>query len=65
MATVLCTKLLGFLEFVENFNPVMVFGFIQHLHGIFDDIQLEFNAYKVDIVGDSYIVSRKGFFTNS
>ena len=55
-ATVLCTELFGFSDFVESYNPVYVFGFLQHLHGVFDDALLEFDVYKVGVFGDRYVV---------
>lgn len=57
-ASVLHLDIVGFTNLSSNLTPVEVAQFLHYLYDRFDTIVNRYNLYKVDTVGDAYIVIR-------
>ena len=49
-------NLIGFVEFVAISNPMDVVRLLNAAHGLFDRVITEHDVYKVETIGDSYLV---------
>ena len=57
-ASVLHLDIVGFTSLSANLTPIEVAQFLHYLYDRFDTIVAKYNLYKVDTVGDAYIVIR-------
>jgi class 3 adenylate cyclase len=55
--TIFFSDLVGFLDFVEHSSPLTVMEFLHIVYSRFDAVVGSFDAYKVETIGDSYMVS--------
>ena len=55
----------GFVEFVSTALPMQVIQFLNEAHGQFDVVISPHNVYKVETIGDSYLVRLKTLIYSS
>ncbi|OQV20781.1 Atrial natriuretic peptide receptor 1 [Hypsibius exemplaris] len=56
-ATVFFSDLVGFIDFVDRSSPITVLEFLHLVYSRFDDILTNYDVYKVETIGDSYMVA--------
>lgn len=57
--SVFMSYITGFAEFVDRSQPLIVVNFFNEIFTQFDAILSGFNVYKVETIGDSYMVSKR------
>ena len=55
-ASVSFTDIVGFADFITRIPPFEVVNFLTKAHGLFDGVILNYDAYKVESIGDCYLV---------
>ena len=62
--TVLVAEMTGYAESIKTLRSSRhLMAFLQHFHGVIDEILRDFDAYKVDALGDVVIVCTVKKFT--
>ena len=54
--TVLFTDIKGFTVFSQSVTPAELVAFLNNMYSAFDEILMDWGAYKVEILGDAYFV---------
>jgi class 3 adenylate cyclase len=54
--TVLFTDIKGFTNFSRSITPRKLVEFLNNMYSAFDDVLMDWEAYKVEILGDAYFV---------
>ena len=54
--TVLFTDIKGFTNFSKSITPIQLVKFLNNMYSAFDDVLMDWEAYKVEILGDAYFV---------
>lgn len=54
--TVLFTDIKGFTNFSKSITPIELVKFLNNMYSAFDDVLIDWEAYKVEILGDAYFV---------
>merc|ERR1711871_773556 len=54
--TVLFTDIKGFTNFSRSITPIQLVKFLNNMYSAFDDVLMDWEAYKVEILGDAYFV---------
>eukprot|EP00944_MAST-04C_sp_MAST-4C-sp1_P003780 g3780.t1 len=54
--TVLFTDIKGFTKFSKSITPIQLVKFLNNMYSAFDDVLMDWDAYKVEILGDAYFV---------
>ncbi|OAF71461.1 hypothetical protein A3Q56_00780, partial [Intoshia linei] len=55
-ATVLYTDIVGFTNICSNLTPMDVINLLTYVFTIFDDVCLKNNVYKIETIGDAYVL---------
>ncbi|KAJ3128417.1 hypothetical protein HK098_004493 [Nowakowskiella sp. JEL0407] len=55
--TILCADVVGFSGLSSRITPEQTVQFLNELHHAFDKVILQYDAYKVESVGDRYVVA--------
>jgi len=56
-ATIIFSDIVGFTEFASNCSPKLVVQSLEVMYSIFDDITEENQVYKVETIGDGYMIA--------
>ncbi len=54
--TVMFTDIKGFTNFSRSITPMELVKFLNNMYSAFDDVLMDWDAYKVEILGDAYFV---------
>lgn len=61
LVTIFFSDLPGFVAFVDQSSPLVVLEFLHIVYSRFDDVLSGFDVYKVETIGDSYMVGENHF----
>lgn len=55
--SIIFTDIKGFTAYSSNLSPAELMGFLNSMYSAFDEVILNWNLYKVEIIGDAYFIS--------
>jgi class 3 adenylate cyclase len=55
--SILFSDICGFTPLAAKLTPVQIVGMLDELYGLYDDLALKHGVYKVETIGDAYVVS--------